>query len=143
QLRIVPGRDSNSFSDSKLFAQTSLHSDSSGWRERDFSRDIGPDRQQLLWSRTVRVPTEKNDGPAPKAGGLSNSESELNTATSAQLKSDPSIIDAVASVWEKEPNENPAQALEVSIPTIIEGTIERPGDIDCFKFQVPQRRALA
>ena len=59
------------------------------------------------------------------------------------MKSDPSIVDAVASVWEKEPNENPAQALEVSIPTIIEGTIERPGDIDCFKFQVPQGRALA
>lgn len=39
-------------------------------------------------------------------------------------------------VREDEPNEAPDKALAFPIPAIIEGRLERPGDVDWFKFQV-------
>jgi hypothetical protein len=43
--------------------------------------------------------------------------------------------DAVAAtVAEKEPNDAVQQAMAVSLPVVIKGTIGRPGDADCFRF---------
>jgi hypothetical protein len=44
---------------------------------------------------------------------------------------------------EKEPNDEPAQAAEITIPALIEGVVARPQDTDCFKFQVKAGRTLA
>jgi hypothetical protein len=46
-------------------------------------------------------------------------------------------------VTERKLNGTPAEALEVSTPTLIEGTIDRPGDVDCFQFKVAAGQRLA
>jgi hypothetical protein len=38
-------------------------------------------------------------------------------------------------VPEKEPNDDPARAPEISLPATLIGAIERPGDLDCFRFR--------
>jgi hypothetical protein len=35
---------------------------------------------------------------------------------------------------EQEPNDAPAQAASFTIPAVLEGTVGKPGDIDCFRF---------
>jgi hypothetical protein len=49
----------------------------------------------------------------------------------------------LSSVSEHEPNDALAQAAEISIPAIVEGAIQRPGDIDNFKFKVKAGQKLA
>jgi hypothetical protein len=46
-------------------------------------------------------------------------------------------------VEERDPNDATTQALELPIPGIIEGRIEKPGDVDSFQFQVKAGDSLA
>ncbi|HEY3129512.1 MAG TPA: hypothetical protein VGL91_08640 [Acidobacteriota bacterium] len=41
---------------------------------------------------------------------------------------------STTAVTESEPNDEPAQALSITIPALLEGTINRPGDRDYYKF---------
>ncbi len=50
---------------------------------------------------------------------------------------------ALTLVTEKEPNELPGQALEITAPALIQGTIDRPGDADGFKFRAKAGQSLA
>jgi hypothetical protein len=43
---------------------------------------------------------------------------------------------------EAEPNDSPRQANKVKAPTVINGRIERPGDVDCFAFETQARQSL-
>ena len=38
-------------------------------------------------------------------------------------------------VMEKEPNDTPSQATVAEVPAAFNGVIEKPGDVDCFKFK--------
>jgi hypothetical protein len=49
----------------------------------------------------------------------------------------------VTRVAEHEPNDNQAQALDVPVPAIIDGTIGQPRDVDWFSFQVKAGERLA
>ena len=42
---------------------------------------------------------------------------------------------------EKEPNNTPEQAQEISFPVTLAGKIDPPGDVDCFKFTGDKRPA--
>ena len=79
-----------------------------------FSRKIELDRLELLWSRTVRETVD----PSSSATGLTP-------------------------LLEQEPNQSASQALEVGVPSIIEGAIEHPGDVDSFRFKVKDGEKLA
>jgi hypothetical protein len=61
-----------------------------------------------------------------------------SVASVAMAAGGPSLPQAVpanpAAVAEHEPNEAPGQAMAVSLPVEIKGTIGRPGDTDCFRF---------
>jgi hypothetical protein len=46
-------------------------------------------------------------------------------------------------IEEKEPDDAPSQAVGVSIPAIIEGTIDHPNDVDSFKFKAKRGESLA
>ena len=80
---------------------------------RSFLRRLTEDRVSQLWSRAV----------APNAG----------TVNDASLKT----------TSEHEPNDNPAQAMPVSVPTLVEGVIAQPGDVDRFTFRVNANQRLA
>ena len=92
--------------------------------ERDFSRRIEADWIERLWSRSVK------EDPDDKSG--SEEDNLPATATS---------FDSFA---ENEPNDGIDQALEVSaIPAVLEGAIDRPGDVDVFRFNVNPGDLLA
>ena len=44
---------------------------------------------------------------------------------------------------EKEPNDSANEAAEISVPTLIQGAIGRPGDVDCFRFKAAAGQRLA
>jgi hypothetical protein len=46
-------------------------------------------------------------------------------------------------VRDEEPNDEPRQARAVPIPSILEGAIARPGDVDFYRFRVEQGEKLA
>lgn len=58
------------------------------------------------------------------------------TATSKGFVSNrvPFALDKLPEVLEQEPNDTPAQAQAVTLPVIINGRIDRPGDWDVFQF---------
>ena len=80
----------------------------------EFSRELEPDRLERLRSRTVRETAD----PSTPAAGL------------------PRLVEA-------EPNQSAGQARKVAVPSIIEGSIDRPGDIDTYRFKVPDGAKLA
>jgi hypothetical protein len=53
------------------------------------------------------------------------------------------VVMRPSSFLEREPNSSVNEALEISVPSIAEGSIERPGDIDIFRFQVEPGQRLA
>jgi hypothetical protein len=91
----------------------------SDWQERKFVRKIDSNRLKVLWSRTAQV-SEKREKVEPVP-----------------------VAPRVTRVAEKEPNQGPDQALELLVPSIIEGAIQTPGDVDYFKFQVDEGQKLA
>ena len=58
--------------------------------------------------------------PSPLADGAARSNAEP--------------ADDLATADDREPNDTPAQAVAVSSPVTIKGTVGRPGDVDCFRF---------
>ena len=108
------------------------------WRERGFRRPIEPDRLQSLWSRTVRVPS-----PETIDDVASTSLSGGGERAASPPSGDPVPVTAMHAVREHEPNDTNSQALQLRVPSLIEGAIERPGDIDCFQFRVKPKQRLA
>ena len=80
----------------------------------EFSRKLEPDRLERLWSRTVR---ETADSSTPAAG--------------------------LSRLMEAEPNQSAGQAQEAAVGSIVEGSIDRPGDIDHYRFKVRDGAKLA
>ena len=109
-------------------------------RLQAFARKLQLDRPKVLLSRTVLRP----DVQAVSAGASSTAGANEGAAAPKSPKDDLRVIGALATpIVEREPNETASQALEVPIPVLIEGTIERPGDVDVFKFKVESGQRLA
>jgi hypothetical protein len=88
------------------------------WDERSFTRRLDLDRLDLIAGRTVP--------PAPAKEAPSGAEK-------------PALVRAP----EREPNDGEQEALEIEVPSLIEGTIERSGDIDWFRFAITDGARLA
>ena len=137
QLIIVPVSDSISSVNQKTLTQAAAHKEETGWQERGFARNLTPERLKELESRTVVV--------AKKDGSRALSPAEEKHAISLEGESgDPLTLSAgFTSQKEKEPNETPSEAEELTVPGIIEGAIGRPGDVDYFKFKAKPGAPLA
>jgi hypothetical protein len=100
--------------------------------------------QKKRWGPIVRAhaqpdaPWEKRTFP----GILGPDRIEQLMARGAAMQ-DLALPSQAAIVHEDEPNETPDRALTVPIPAIVEGTLERPGDVDYFKFKVAAGQKLA
>lgn len=108
------------------------------WQERDFKRPINPERLRELLARTVKLP----------ASAAGKAAAELGPETSAKSSRQEDLWKALDAaklplLAEEEPNETAAEALAIPIPVIVKGTIDRPGDVDHFKFQIEAQRQLA
>ncbi len=110
------------------------------WSERSFVRKLAGDRLKQLWSRGVR-----DDGPVsePKQEAAQDGEpSKEPDPAQLDLKlSDPTLALGVHS--EEEPGDRLEDAVEIPVPSIVEGVIQHPGDSDLFKFKVHPGQKLA
>ena len=104
------------------------------WQEREFARVIESKRLDELSSRTVPVTAPKDqestlsgdkDVPAVEKATTKPLVQEAQSMEPQQL---------LRIVKEREPNDGTSEAPSVSLPAVIEGAIDHPGDIDCFRF---------
>ena len=112
---------------------------SSPWRERDFRRRLEPDRIAQLRARTAPGSLPKisaTEIPADQAGVVECGPTTTSTAEGLENQ-------AVGVSQELEPNDDPANALEIGIPSIVEGAIQRPGDVDVYKLSIERGHKLA
>src|SRR5262249_56637698 len=107
--------------------------------ERTFQRKLDPDRMKALEARSV--PLVEPAAPLANAAG-SGQKAEPGSLPRAGAPQPVAPV-LLSSIAEHEPNDLMAQALEISIPVIVEGAIQRPGDIDSFKFKVKAGQRLA
>ena len=104
------------------------------WKERDFERVLRQTHLLRLRARTVAPPQAPSADPAPVENGSPASHPPTPVPASDRL---PDPVEEGAS------NNSFEQALEVSLPVLVEGAIEHPGDVDTFKFRVRTGDRLA
>ena len=108
--------------------------------KRSFVRKLEPSRMELLLSRTVLTQQGKKRAAESSSSGAQVTGPDVAKAQS----SDPaSASDSAVHAPEQEPNDAPSQALELELPVLVEGVIDRPGDVDSFKIRVAGARKLA
>jgi hypothetical protein len=111
----------------------------SAWRERTFEPRLRPDRLQTLWSRTLEKPQAEASIGEGGSLGVGVDKGALADAKGTDF----SVQSAILSIKENEPNETADQALALSVPVLIEGAIERPGDVDSFRLKVKDGEKIA
>ena len=101
------------------------------WLGRTFDREVGADWLNLLQSRAP----DENQG-SPRRSAETGSMEAVKTIPPPGKR-------AIDQTSESEPNDTRNEALTVSVPSVIAGTVDGPGDIDIFQFQVEPGQRLA
>jgi len=103
----------------------------------------GSEQRQGRWAPIVRAAHMQNDGWERRSffGLLAPNRIQQLMARGAGTE-EPANSTKLLTVREDETNETPDRASTVQIPAIIEGTLERAADVDCFKFQVTAGQKL-
>ena len=114
-LRIVPTGRKDETETINWTQRELLYQDPTAWNERDFTSKIEKDWLDTLWSRSVK-PADGNGNTNP-----------------------PNPLDVIR---EEEPNSERDQAIMVKSPVILEGTIDRPDDVDWFRFHATAGQTL-
>ncbi len=133
QLRIVPVGPASAY----LHRLTDPH-----WKDRIFARSLGTNRLNLLWSRTVGTQafaytsTRREALLGERPGGIDRLEEALPQRPS------PAPMRLVVAP-EREPNNATAEATDIVLPALVEGTIEKPGDVDYFRMRLESDQHLA
>ena len=107
------------------------------WQERGFGRRLEPDRLVRLQARS---------GGSARQATLAVLEKQLRDLMGLSGEQKPSGLAAARSaalVTEQEPNDDAPRALPVAVPSIIEGTIGFPADVDHFRFELEDGQDLA
>ena len=107
------------------------------WRERGFGREIHPRRRQQLRAR-AGASLDGKAGATPLEEGTDKSgRSDAGPGgQSPPLAGYPSFV-------ESEPDETPNLASAISLPVILEGRIDAPGDLDHFRIAVEAGQRVA
>ena len=107
------------------------------WNERAFRRPVGAGRLGLLRSRAVG-----SNGAGTGRPSTNGAATSLGVAEHPGTKGrgDPASI---ALVKEQENGEKEGNLLFVSIPGLVEGTIDRPGDVDRYAFKAERGQQVA
>ena len=101
------------------------------WEKRIFSRQINHNYISQILGRTGR-----------KRGGHSNSSVKNDSTTTKKMTASKETDFLL--LKEKEPNDHKNSSREIALPVVIEGTIDRPGDVDnLLSFQVKAGEKLA
>ena len=107
------------------------------WNERAFRRPVGAGRLGLLRSRAVG-----SNGAGTGRPSTNGAATSLGVAEHPGTKGrgDPASI---ALVKEQENGEKEGNLLFVSIPGLVEGTIDRPGDVDRYAIKAERGQQVA
>ncbi|MDE2962680.1 MAG: hypothetical protein OXU26_02100, partial [Acidobacteriota bacterium] len=134
QLRIVPAGDGSTYGGWPGPGKPAK------WTERQYVRELTPLRLGQLWARTVKPAA---NGHRSKAGPETEKQSRGTTGTAGSPDPSSSGANAAPVVFEEtEPNGSHEQAPTVSLPALISGSIEAPGDVDFFRFQLAAGQTL-
>jgi hypothetical protein len=114
QLRVAPVTG-NAHRDPHRTRHRPPQTDFPLWEERSFTRELGPDRMQALWSRSVKTAVTESE-----------SEESAESAEGGVHFEGPIPVTRVDSAEDTVP---------VTLPALIEGSIERAGDIDRVQFE--------
>lgn len=117
------------------------HETGGRWQERSFARELRLDRPKILESRTTEAADEK-----PSAGNESASSSAQAATSDGQAKPDVQAAKPGADlglIADEETGQENTDAREISTAALIDGKIDRPGDVDRFKFRVSDGARLA
>jgi len=110
------------------------------WSERSFTRELEEDWVKALAARTVQA----GETPAaPPAGAAATQGTGTTAAAGLEASPAPPLPASPSSAREQEPNNLAAQAQTFTLPAILEGSIDRPGDVDCFRFKVEAGQRVA
>lgn len=104
----------------------------SRWRERGFTRRLETDRLARLQARS---------GGSARQATLAVLEKQLRDLmglSGEESPTGPAAAGPAAIVREQEPNDAARQALPVIVPSIIEGAIDSPADLDHFRFELEE-----
>ena len=108
------------------------------WRERGFGREIHPRRRQQLRARAV-AGLDGDAGATPPGEVVTDKPDRSRAGPGGQ--SPP--VAGYPSFVESEPDETPDLASAISLPVILEGRIDAPGDLDHFRFSVQAGQRVA
>ena len=109
---------------------TSNGSDFEPWQERSFSRPIRPDHIRRILSRTV----EPGNGVGAASGGNGTPPQEEANGSARTT--------TYSTIREQEPNDGGGPVPEATLPFLVEGAIDQPGDLDrlvSFRVQPGQK----
>jgi len=109
-------------------------------RFQAFVRKIEPDRIQRLLDRSVRIPEVEEVG-RERSSFLEKESASGGLATKPAMN--PTKVLPVVREARSEGNVSPASALEIAVPSLIEGSIESPTEVDLFRFKVGAGQRLA
>lgn len=98
------------------------------WRERSWTRELGTDRMEALRARTALPPPPPTEHGAEEQAGTQG----------------PTAPEAIPVIELDGTPDEASEAMEVTLPALLAGTIEHPGDIDRVRFaaKVGDRIAL-
>ncbi len=104
-----------------------------------FDRKVGADWMGALASRGAE------EAEKPRGGSGGGSEVAAGTVPSPEegITGSPNELSEPIYHSETEPNDMIDGSPPISVPTVIEGTIGRPGDVDIFRFQAEPGQSLA
>lgn len=149
QLRVVPVETSEGKLPDDWTPRLMAHEGNVDWQDRSFRRKLQSDRVSALWARGVR-PAAGDPQAAKKSATGAATGAEKQAEQSGDTK-EPKAASShstekpgpIAAIRETEPNDEARTASVVTIPGVIDGNIQRPGDIDNFRFQVKGGESLA
>ncbi len=144
QLRIVSTTEPVAGVSDQWFPAEPAHGPSAvAWQERNFARRIDDDHLRRLRSRAITIPEQVTEEKSDRKTAGSDPRPESNQPLTPENRDLPATARIPSPTREEEPNDTSGQAKALSIPMTVEGAIQRPGDVDDFKFEVESGQALA
>ena len=126
------------FADGDPLSEEKTQTPRSGWHGSSFDRRVGADWIDTLQFRATQDNKEPlSDGSGSAAGPPVPSHRQQTIRS----PDDPSS--RLLDLSETEPNDRAEHALPISVPSVIEGAIDSPGDIDIFRFTAEPGQRLA
>ncbi len=131
QLRIVSAAQKNY----AMSAPKLAHPVEGRWQERSFARELRLDRLKELRSRAVEVADVKPGAPDESKAASAASSAPIEVQPEPEnRRAAPATELVLTAEQESKPSTDAATA--ITLPTLIDGKIDSPGDVDRFKFHV-------